>query len=430
MEWEQRWTRINNRESARGGQGTIDLVANKITGENGALKRLHERFMYSRERRGRMAREVIALKTASGTGVPRVLDENTSAWETREELFVVLEYISGDTLQKYVSDRPQSLDTALDLTEKLVEIVCRTHASQVIHRDIKPDNIILKDNNVRDPVLVDFGLAWLEHEDNGFQSRVNQEIGNRFLRLPEHAADQDSHHDLRSDLTQIVGVLLYLLSGVYPRLLVDANGRRPDEVSRNNILPETLGDVRWPSVQSIFIMGFQQNIDTRFQSADELHEAIIRAKICKENALEDADRSMLRAREELSQLFRSSAVAQADTIRETMLLVAKAFLTGFREALSDLDLAMGGSGPNAVSNRVRLDFFIVRRGMSEPMVRFTHDSVTDGRIIEASWGVEGRLQEKYWEGPAFDREWLLTETTSASKICALRSVQLFQQKLE
>ncbi len=55
MGWEQRWTRINNRESARGGQGTIDLVSNKITGENGALKRLHERFMHSRESRGRMA---------------------------------------------------------------------------------------------------------------------------------------------------------------------------------------------------------------------------------------------------------------------------------------------------------------------------------------------------------------------------------------
>ncbi len=204
-----------------------------------------------------MAREVIALKAAAGTGVPRVLDENTSAWEKKEELFVVLEYVSGDTLQKYVSARPQSLDTALDLTEKLVEIVRRTHASQVMHRDIKPDNIILKENNVRDPVLVDFGLAWLENEDTGFQSRVNQEIGNRFLRLPEHAADQDTHHDPRSDLTQIVGVLLYLLSGVYPRLLVDANGRRPDEVSRKDIPPETLGDVRWPSVQSIFIMGFR-----------------------------------------------------------------------------------------------------------------------------------------------------------------------------
>ncbi len=73
MEWEQRWTRINNRESARGSQGTIDLVSNKITGENGALKPLHERFMHSREYRGRMVREVIALKAVAGTGVGGIL---------------------------------------------------------------------------------------------------------------------------------------------------------------------------------------------------------------------------------------------------------------------------------------------------------------------------------------------------------------------
>ena len=142
------------------------------------------------------------------------------------------------------------------------------YALDIHHRDVKPDNIILRNGLTEAPVLVDFGMSWTKSDYDRareFETKVGQEIGNRFLRLPEHTPGRHLH-DSRSDLTLVVGLLFYTLAGEAPRSLRDLRGAMPHEVSADCFAPLTTQDPRWPRIRRIFNVGFQENIDFRFQT--------------------------------------------------------------------------------------------------------------------------------------------------------------------
>ena len=83
------------------------------------------------------------------------------------------------------------------------------HASGVGHRDIKPDNIILRSGICASPVLIDFGLTFNVHDEEEDLTPDWQQVGNKFLSLPEHAMFSQNKRDLRSDLTSCVGLLYF-----------------------------------------------------------------------------------------------------------------------------------------------------------------------------------------------------------------------------
>jgi serine/threonine-protein kinase len=124
--------------------------------------------------------------------------------------------------------------------------------------------------------LVDFGIAFAAPDpgDSDLRTEVGQELGNRFLRIPDLSAGQTERRDPRSDVTLVVGVLFYLLSGRAPRTLVDQELRPPHARSPNLFPDATMSDPRWTGVRRILDVGFQLAVNLRFQSADELVDRI------------------------------------------------------------------------------------------------------------------------------------------------------------
>ena len=100
-------------------------------------------------------------------------------------LWAVMEWIPGRTLQQRInSSAPLTLDEALRITEQLLMTVGECHKLGIHHRDLKHDNVILRDGDVQ-PILVDFGMSWTRlevDEERDFRTRMDQEIGNRFLQ--------------------------------------------------------------------------------------------------------------------------------------------------------------------------------------------------------------------------------------------------------
>ena len=103
----------------------------------------------------------------------------------------LMEWIEGLTLAQAVSRGALDIDTTLAITQVLLRTVAKCHEANIHHRDLKPDNVVLRDGDLRAPVIVDFGMSWAKpdgEDGRKFETDAGQELGNRFLRLPEHAA--------------------------------------------------------------------------------------------------------------------------------------------------------------------------------------------------------------------------------------------------
>lgn len=269
-QWLGNWKEVANAEIQRGGQGVV-LRVNRIDGtELGALKELRLDVPKSSERRQRMKKEVIGLRRAQGAGVPRILDSNTGTAADEDDLFIVMEWIEGQALQRFVQ-KPFLIDEALRITRDLALIVSRCHAVDVLHRDIKPDNIIVNTDGIVH--LVDFGIAWIpkdERPSGDDDTQVDQELGNRFLRLPEMAGGHE-RADRRSDVTFVVAILFYLLTHKKPyKLGYGGDGTPPHEFMRDRFPTATTADPRFGRILSIFDVGFKTYPNQRFPSAASL----------------------------------------------------------------------------------------------------------------------------------------------------------------
>jgi serine/threonine-protein kinase len=154
------WLPENAQAARAGGQGSVVKVRHRSTGHWGALKTMHSDHLRSKERRFRMSQEVSLLKLFDANGMPRVLVHNTDSWESvGTPMQAIIEWVPGPNLAEFCSGRPQSLDTAITIVSSLLEVLRHCHTNGVLHRDIKPDNIILRNGEIDEPVLIDFGMG-------------------------------------------------------------------------------------------------------------------------------------------------------------------------------------------------------------------------------------------------------------------------------
>ncbi|UNX55284.1 protein kinase [Georgenia sp. TF02-10] len=140
------------RRIGAGGMGTVHEAVD-LDGRRVALKLLHPQIAADPQARRRLAREVSLLHRVREAGVARVLDAEVDD----DEAFVVTELIDGLTLEEDVADGgPFSPDELAALGRDLADALRAIHAVGVVHRDLKPGNVMMSSNG---PVVIDFGIA-------------------------------------------------------------------------------------------------------------------------------------------------------------------------------------------------------------------------------------------------------------------------------
>jgi serine/threonine protein kinase len=240
----------------------------------------------SSERRARFKREAATLRRLDVTGIPRLLETNVDTDEpTDDPFYLVTEFVDGVRLADAVHDG-LSADEAVDTTTRLCDIVRQVHESGIIHRDIKPDNVMVRriDGRMTDVFLVDFGIVHDVSTDD-FRTRAGNEMGNRFLRLPEHASGQLGKDDHRSDVTFCVGILYYMLVRKNPSVLLDAEGRHPHQ--RPQALPLIrASNLDFNRLMLLFDIGFALELGKRYQTVTAFVDDLSRLKSPAQTASE------------------------------------------------------------------------------------------------------------------------------------------------
>lgn len=268
--WNERWKRKFSRGKAfSGSQGNGYIVERIELGDDRVYFLKCLKNQKSKDSRWRMAREVIAYEALNFPGIPKLIESNAHFYRENEyQLYLVTEYIEGAHLTEALN-----ASEAIICIKRLCEIVSYMHNKDVIHRDIKPNNIILQNNNWNEPYLVDFGISYIETNDEGNAS-ISQRLGNKFLYLPEFAPDSNFKRDARSDLTLLVGIFFYLLTGVEPRSLSDQDGNMPHQKYKATLLEKHGKTLDVTALMCFFDQGFSYIIDDRFQSIEQIIQGV------------------------------------------------------------------------------------------------------------------------------------------------------------
>ena len=161
------------------------------------------------EYRERFLQEARAAGRLSHPGIVTIFDAGEDP-ETHEP-YLVMEYICGQSLQKVLADSGRKLpvEAALHYVLEVAEALDYAHAQGVVHRDLKPGNILItEDNHAK---IADFGVARLNH---AVVTHSGQIFGSPAYMAPEQLTKGQA--DARSDLFS-VGVMLYsMLTGFRP----------------------------------------------------------------------------------------------------------------------------------------------------------------------------------------------------------------------
>jgi serine/threonine-protein kinase len=273
--WDEKWEIV--KPIGGGGQGDTFLVKPKesaILFRSFVLKILKNQK--DPERRKRMHREVAALSTLDCPGIPRLIESNSDQFATDVPLYMVAEFIEGKTLSEILDPaQPMAIVDAINLVLKLLETLQYCHNLGIVHRDIKPDNIIIRCNDISAPVLIDFGISFNECDtDNTTLTPAWQQLGNRFLALPELQVNSSMQRDPRADITQCCGILFFAIVGSPPVTLLDHEGRMPHQRPESQkTLSKSPSDLL-AKVNRIFDRAFGTHIEYRWQSIPELQQAL------------------------------------------------------------------------------------------------------------------------------------------------------------
>ena len=270
--WSEGWTCVEMLPG--GGQGHARRARRKLDQHVAFLKVIKAKN--NPERRARFFREAGVYDTIRAEGIPRLIESNAHRWEDAKiEPYIATEFIKGPTLRQWREARPRvEVSTAIETTRELLKTLGACHASGVVHRDVKPDNIILADGDPGRPVVLDFGLNFHEVDSLSFATEHGQEVGNRFLRLPELSAGSLLKQDPRSDLSFVAGVLFYMLTGRNPNVLQDAVGRLPHQRYDNHAQLRQVAGPGLTRLLSLFDTAFAPQITYRFTNADVMSEKL------------------------------------------------------------------------------------------------------------------------------------------------------------
>ena len=251
-----------------GGMGVVYKAHDTKLGRTVALKLLPPKFSESEENKTRFMQEAKAVAALSHTNILNIYE----IIEPEGEMCLVMELIDGDTLKSYITNLNTGLGVpvqqALTWTLQIAEGLKTAHEKNIIHRDIKPQNIMLRGNG--QIKIMDFGLAKLSN--TATITRPGTTVGTLAYMSPEQAQGLAADH--RSDIWSL-GVILYeMLTAELPFKAEHEAGISYMIINVDPTPPSAL-DLKIPHrVDTVVAKMLEKDPDKRYQNMDEVIKAV------------------------------------------------------------------------------------------------------------------------------------------------------------
>ncbi len=255
-----------------GGMGTVyeaaqdhpnRLVALKVLHRGAASSQMVARFRHEAEILGRLRHPNIAQVHEAGT-----FDSGEGA-----RPYFAMEFVRGRPLQRHCDEEKLGTQERLQLFVKICDAVQCAHHHGVIHRDLKPDNILV--DEFGEPKVLDFGVARITDSDikaTTLRTDIGQLIGTVPYMSPEQVTGDPHELDTRSDVYTLGVVLYELLCGRLPYKLLEKSIPEAARVIREDD-PTPLSSVNRVfrgDLETIVAKALEKDKDRRYQTAAEL----------------------------------------------------------------------------------------------------------------------------------------------------------------
>ena len=234
---------------------TVKILKEELNSDNNFLQRFN--------------REAISIGSLSHINIVNVYD----AGKEKDLNFIVMEYIDGKTLKQIIKDRgPFNYIEVRDIALQIAQALQCAHKNNIIHRDIKPDNILLTEDNI--VKVTDFGIA--KAIDSQTITSDNKITGSVHYLSPEQA--KGGRVDCRSDIYSLGVVMYEMITGKVP-----FNAESPIAVAMMHIQeavisPKAIINDIPEDINQVILKALEKDADKRYQSAKELSQALIALK--------------------------------------------------------------------------------------------------------------------------------------------------------
>ncbi|MDA8743687.1 serine/threonine protein kinase [Rubripirellula amarantea] len=249
-------------EIARGGMGVVYRAHQAGLGRPVALKLISSGVLASREERRRFRIEAEAAAKLQHPGIVAI--HEIGSWQGYEYFSMAL--VEGPTLQQAINNTPYTVDQSVRLMIDIARAVGFAHRAGILHRDLKPDNILLSENG--QPLLTDFGLAkW--HQDGTLLTRTGQVLGTPHYMSPEQASGR-AQITTQSDVYSLGAILYALFTGQPPHAGASAAEVLRSVLQDEPTPPRSLAKELPASLENICLKAISKDATDRYATADAM----------------------------------------------------------------------------------------------------------------------------------------------------------------
>jgi len=254
-----------------GGMGEVFLAEDTKLARKVAIKFLGPSFTGEDRARSRLMREARAAAALEHPNICAIYEIN----EDSEAAFIVMQYVAGETLQAKMRGKPLELREAIDIAAQVAEALAEAHSRNIIHRDIKPQNVIITPSGK--VKVLDFGLAKVVQQGEPADAEAQTQtllteagfvMGTVPYMSPEQAKGESL--DARSDLFSL-GALFYECITGKPAFRGSSSIDTAAQVIHVDPPPPSqVAEGLPPDVDTIIAKALAKRVEARYQSAAEI----------------------------------------------------------------------------------------------------------------------------------------------------------------
>ncbi|MER6467261.1 Stk1 family PASTA domain-containing Ser/Thr kinase [Streptomyces collinus] len=260
-----------------GGMASVHLAYDAVLDRQVAIKTLHTELGREQAFRERFRREAQAVAKLTHTNIVSVFDTGEDDVDGMTTPYIVMEYVEGRPLGSVLDEDVRQFgampaDKALKITADVLAALEISHEKGLVHRDIKPGNVMMTKRGV--VKVMDFGIARAMQSGVTSMTQTGMVVGTPQYLSPEQALGRGV--DARSDLYS-VGIMLFQL--VTGRLPFDADSPLAiayAHVQEEPVAPSSVNRALPPAVDALVARALKKNPNERFPTAEAMRDECLR----------------------------------------------------------------------------------------------------------------------------------------------------------